>query len=133
MSGIAASSSPRALLLPVTRHWSEIAAALYGAGVVGIVAGSSGGFLATTWGWTAVVTLWLAAMALLLRDEIRLGRLELTYVGAMLAFTIWVALSNFWTISVTSTMHEVQRDLAYTGVVAAGLLLVRRKAVRFLL
>ena len=125
MTGAAALSLPRSLLLPVTRRWSEIAAAVYGVAVVSLVAGSSGGFLPTTWGWTAVVTLWLAAIALLLRDRIRVRALELVYVGGMLAFTAWVALSNFWTPSVTSTMHEVQRDVAYTGVIAAGILLVR--------
>ena len=49
------------------------------------------------------------------------------------AFTGWVALSNLWTPSVTSTMHEVQRDLAYTGVIAAGLLLVRSRSTPHLL
>jgi O-Antigen ligase len=133
MTGAEALSLPRSLLLPVTRRWSEIAAAVYGCAVVSIVAGSSGGFLPTTWGWTAVVTLWLAAIALLLRDRIRFRALELAYVGGMLAFTAWVALSNFWTPSVTSTMHEVQRDIAYTGVIAAGILLVRSRAVPQLL
>ena len=133
MTWVAASSSQRSLLLPVTRRWSEIAAAVYGAAAVGLVADSSGGFLPTTWGWTAVVTLWLAVMALILRDEIRLGTLEYVYLGGIFGFTAWVAFSNFWTPSVTSTMHEVQRDIAYIGVVAAGLLLVRRRAVRFLL
>ena len=133
MTGVAASSPTRSLLLPVTSRWSEVAAALYGVAVVGIVAGSSGGFLPTTWGWTAVVTLWLAAIALLLRDRISIRALEVVYVGGMLTFTIWVALSNLWTPSVTSTMHEVQRDIAYTGVVAAGLVLVRSRAVPQLL
>lgn len=133
MSGAAATSLRRSLFVVLARRWNEIAAAGYGLAVVGIVAASSGGYPATVWGWTAVVTLWLAVLALLLHDEIRIGRLELAYVGSALAFTIWVALSNLWTISVTSTMHEVQRDIAYTGVVAAAVVLVRQRAVRFLL
>ncbi len=114
-------------------HWEEASAALYGAAVVGVVAGSSGGYLSTTWGWTAVVTLWLAAMALLLRDGIGLQFLELAYLGAVLGFTGWVALSNLWSPSVTSTMQEVQRDIAYSGVVAAGLLIVRSSSAGHLL
>ena len=38
------------------------------------------------------MTLWVAVIALLLRERIRIRTLELVYVGGMLAFTAWVAL-----------------------------------------
>ena len=59
--------------------------------------------------------------------------LDLMYWAGLLAFGGWVALSNFWTPSVPSTMHEVQRNIAYLGVVAAGLVLVRASTTRHLL
>ena len=133
MTGVAASTLPRSLLLPVSRRWSEIAAAVYGVAVVGLVAASSAGFCPRRGAGRRSSTLWLAVIALLLRERIRIRLLELVYVGGMLAFTAWVALSDLWTPSVTSTMHEVQRDIAYTGGVAAGVVLVRSRAVPQLL
>ena len=108
-------------------------AGLYGFLVVALVAGSAGGYRATTWGWTALVTLWIAAVALLVRERVELRRLGLLFVCGLTAFGGWVALSNFWTPSVPSTMQEVQRNLAYIGVVAAGLLLVRASTTTHLL
>ena len=125
-------TAPRAQAL--TLAWLEPAGVwLYGFLVVALVAANEGGFEATTWGWCAVVTFWLAATGLLVRDRIDLRVLDLTFVAGLLAFTGWVALSNLWTPSVTSTMHEVQRDLAYVGVVVAGLVLVRRRTTHALL
>ena len=101
--------------------------------LVALVAGNAGGFRPTTWGWTALVTLWAAALALLLRRRVALRRLDLLYLGGLGAFTCWVALSNLWTASVTSTMQEVLRDVAYLGVATAAVLLVRRRTVPNLL
>ena len=106
---------------------------LYGFLVIALVAGHTGGYLPTTHGWTAVVTLWLAAMGLILRDRIEVGTHATLFLGGLVAFTGWVALSNLWTPSMTSTMHEVQRNLAYVGVVAAGLVLTSKRTVPHLL
>ena len=124
-------ATPRPLVL--TARLEPAGVWLYGFLVIALVAGNTGGFEPTAWGWCAVLTLWLAAIGLLVRDRIELHVLDLTFIGGLLAFTIWVALSNLWTPSVTSTMHEVQRDLAYVGVVTAGLVLVRRRTAHALL
>jgi hypothetical protein len=125
-----------ALARPVrlTLPWLESPGVFaFGFLVITLVAGHTGGFLPTTYGWTAIVTLWLAAMALLLRDRPALGGFDLLFLGGLVAFTGWVALSNLWTSSMTSTMHEVQRDVAYVGIVGSGLLLTRRATVPYLL
>jgi O-antigen ligase len=116
-----------------TARLEDAVAGLYGFLVVVLVAGSSGGYFSTTWGWTALVTLWLAAIVLLVRERVEFRALDLMYAGGLTGFGGWVALSNFWTPSVPSTMHEVQRNLAYIGVVAAGLVLVRASTTRQLL
>jgi hypothetical protein len=98
----------------------------YGFLVVALVASATGGFPPSTWGWCAVLTFWLAAIVLVVRVRIDLGVRDLVFAGGLGAFASWVALSSLWTASTTSTMHEVQRNLAYLGVVAAGLVIARR-------
>ncbi len=107
----------------------ELLAWLYGALLVGLLAGHEGGFLATSWGWCALVTLWLAAVALLVQERIQIGVEGLAFLGGLLAFLVWVALSNLWTTSQTATMHEVQRDLAYFGIAAATVAIANRDTI----
>ncbi len=105
----------------------------FGLLTVALSAGFAGGVRPTASGWMAVVMLWVAAVALVLRDRLEFGRLDLAFLGGLGAFTAWVALSLLWTSSITSTVHEIQHDLAYVGLVAATLLLVRRVTVSYLL
>ncbi|MFO7572831.1 MAG: O-antigen ligase family protein, partial [Gaiellaceae bacterium] len=101
---------------------------LYGFLVVALTAGSAGGYLPTTHGWTAVITLWLAAVTLMVRDRVEVSTPAVVLLGALAAFTAWMTLSAaFWSPSPTSAMHEVQRNLAYLGIVAAGLALTSRR------
>jgi hypothetical protein len=106
---------------------------LYGALLVGLVGAQSGGYFPTTWGWVGVITFALAAIALLARERASFGRAEVCFVGSLAGFSAWVALSNLWTPSMTSTMHEVQRDLGYLGLALAALLVTRRRTVPHLL
>ena len=121
------------LVLPHSTQLRSLAVFLYGFLVIALVASSAGGFRATTIGWTALATLWLATMLVLLGKRVELGRWDVVYVGGVFLFTCWVALSNLWTSSMTSTMHEVARDIAYVGIVASGLLVVRKNTVQALL
>jgi len=116
-------------LAGVLGHLDQLGAAAYGFLVVALVAASAGGYSQTTWGWAALATLWLGAVVLLARERIELGALELVFAGGLALFGAWVAFSNLWTPSVPSTMREVQRELAYIGVVATGLLVVRANGV----
>jgi O-antigen ligase len=131
--GAIAVSAPNSLIVSLTTRLDGIVAGCFGFLVVALVASSAGGYQSTTWGWTALVTLWLAAVALLVRERIELRKLDLMYLGGLMLFGGWVAVSNLWTPSVPSTMHEVQRNLAYIGVVAAGLVLARASTTRHLL
>lgn len=126
-------NSLRTVVLPHSGQLESLAVFFYGFLVIAFVAGSAGGFRATTIGWTSLATLWLATMLVLLRPRIELGRWDVVYVGGLLLFTCWVALSNLWTSSMTSTMHEVARDIAYVGIIASGVLVVRKTTVPALL
>lgn len=106
---------------------------VFGLAVVALSAGAAGGVRPTASGWMAVVLLWVAAVALLVRDPVELDVFDLVLAGGLVAFTAWVALSSLWTPSLTSTAHEVQRCLAYTGLVGSALLLVRRATATHLL
>lgn len=99
---------------------------LYGFLVVALVGSNQGGHKATTWGWCALLTLWLAVIVLLSRDRLELGPVDAVFAGAVLLLTGWTVLTTVWSSSVTSSMHEAQRGLAYLGVVTAGLVVARR-------
>jgi hypothetical protein len=102
---------------------------LLGLLLVTLVAGNEGGFRATTWAWTAMVTWWLVVLALIVKRRVALGPLDLLFAGGALAFGGWFALSAVWSRSAPSTLDEVVRYLAYAGIVAAALLLTERRAV----
>jgi hypothetical protein len=88
---------------------------------VATVAASDGGYFPESWAWLAVLTLFPAALALIASDRVRVGRLEAAFLGLLVTFSAWVLLSAFWSVSVTNTVLEAQRMLAYVG---AALLLV---------
>ena len=113
----------------LVRSGPGLLAWLYGALLVGLLAGHEGGFLATSWGWCALVTLWLAAVALLVQERVQIGAEGFVFLGGLFAFLVWVVLSNVWTASRTATMHEVQRDLAYFGIAAATVALANRATI----
>ena len=101
--------------------------------VVLVLATDHGGYYPTAWGWAALVLAWVAGIAFVLRDELALGRLEIVSVGALSLFTCWVALSTTWTVSVTSTVREIERDVLFPIGLLAALVVVRRATVsRFL-
>ena len=54
---------------------------------------------------------------------------DVLFLGALLGYLGWVALSILWSTSVTSSVLEVQRTLVYVLAAVALLLLVRRAAV----
>ena len=73
----------------------------------GAVAADRGGYFPTTWGWAAVPLCWVAVMALFVRDHISLSRLELAFLGVLLAIPGWYALSVLWSRDVPQTILEV--------------------------
>lgn len=109
-----------------------VAAFGFGAVLVGWVAADDGGWWPETWAWTALVTLGLSVLIVVLWDR-PLGWLDFVFLGAFAALGAWTALSALWSPSVPSTLDEAQRMLAYVGSVLLALLVVDRRTVRHLL
>jgi hypothetical protein len=100
--------------------------------VVGLAA-AQGGYFPGAWGWASVPAFWIAAIALLLRDHVRLNVAERVFLGAFLALAGWLALSLVWSVALPGTVLELERLLVLVGVVAAALLLSRGRFGRHLL
>jgi O-antigen ligase len=97
------------------------------------LAAADGGYFAESWGWATLAYLWLAALALIIRRRVRLGRLDLALLGSLSALAIWTLVSTAWSSSPAQTPLEAQRALLYVAAVAAVLLLAERRSVRPLL
>lgn len=101
---------------------------------LGALAAADGGYFPPAWGWTALVGLWIAAAWLLLgRVELRSGTLGLAFLGGFAGLAAWTWLSLLWTDNTVQTALESFRVLAYLGVAAALLFVVRREHVPALL
>jgi len=100
--------------------------------VVGLAA-AQGGYFPGAWGWASVPAFWIAAIALLVRDHVRLNVAERVFLGAFLALGGWLALSLIWSVALPTTVLELERMLVLVGVVAAALLLTRGRFGRHLL
>jgi O-antigen ligase len=84
----------------------------------------------SSWGWAALALAGVLAAALLVRAEVRLSRLELSFLGLLAGLAGWVALSALWSESVPQTVLEVERVLVYVAAAAAILLAGRRASAR---
>jgi tetratricopeptide (TPR) repeat protein len=94
---------------------------------MGALAAADGGYFPPSWGWTALVGLWLAAAWLLLgHAELRIGTLGVAFLGAFAGLACWTWLSLLWTENSVQTVVEGFRLLAYLGATAALVLVVRR-------
>ena len=110
--------------------------ALFFGGVVLLVAGlaaANGGYFPTSWGWSALAVYFAAAAGLILRTSVRVGRLELVFLGLVTALVAWTWLSAAWSIDLSSSILEGQRGLVLIGAIAAVLVLAPAKPVRPLL
>ncbi len=101
---------------------------------MGALAAADGGYFPPAWGWTALIGFWVAAAWLVLgRAEVYGGRLGAIFLGAVAGLGGWTWLSLLWTENTTQTALEGFRLLAYVGVVAALVLVVRRELAPALL
>lgn len=87
---------------------------------------ANGGYFPGSWGWAALVLLWLAGIALLLDEGAAIGRAGLALLGLLAALTAWTLLSVVWSSDVTQGVLEAQRDLVYVAGALAALLGARR-------
>ena len=125
----AVSVRARTFALPILDRLPSVGVWLLGFLFVSFVAGSAGGFRPTTWAWTALLSWWIAVIALIGKRRLALGFLDLTTIAGILAFTGWFALSAVWSQSVPSTLDATIRLVAYAGLVVAALLIVERTTV----
>jgi O-antigen ligase len=88
---------------------------------------ADGGYFPTSWSWSSLAVLWLAALALLVRGEMRVTRLETVAVGAFAALAGWTFLSATWAPDVSQPLLEGQRTLLYAAVLLALLLVAERR------
>jgi len=99
--------------------------------VVAALAADGGGYDPTTWGWSAVALLLVAAGCLLVGSR-RLAPLEWAFPAALAALGGWVWLSLAWSSDFAQTVEEGQRMLLYVAGAAGLLLLGRRSRVGLL-
>src|SRR5215210_239028 len=119
-------TSSRATLV---QRWAAPLVALL---TVGLLAADQGGYFPSSWGWAAIATLWALGLWLIVGTRIDAARLDAWLVGALAAFTAWVALSIAWSDSTTPSVQELERALVYVSALGAVLVLVRRSGAQLL-
>jgi O-Antigen ligase len=126
---------PRARLeiLIASPVWLRLQAWLLGFGFVVALGANSGGYWPTAWGWSALLLLFICALALLVRSDVHFGVLEAVVPTALLALVCWNVLSALWGSSLTQPAREAERTLVYAAAVFAALLLVRPRSYGALL
>ena len=113
-------------------HVRGLTPAMSGFAIVAGVAAAGGGYFPTTWGWTALVLLAIAAGALAARGRVALSRGDVLFLGALTSVVGWIALSVLWSRSVPATVLEVERSLMYLAAALAVLLVARRESAGLL-
>jgi O-Antigen ligase len=100
--------------------------------VVGL-AGAQGGYFPGAWGWATFPLLWVAALALVLRERVRVSASEWAFLGLLVGVTLWILLSATWSVASAPSVLESERGLLYVAAVAAVLLVTRSRDVPRLL
>jgi O-antigen ligase len=126
MTTLAACAGRTPSLVPALKSMSPVAVVL---GAIVSLGAADGGYFPTSWGWSALIFLWSALVALLISRRIVVSRFEIAYAGVLAGLLGWTVLSLVWTSTVTQTMYEVERTLSYVAFAAALPLVVRRDRV----
>ena len=101
---------------------------------IGALGAADGGYFPPAWGWTALVALWLVVIWLFLgRAALHGGRLAAAFAGGLVGLGAWTWLSLGWTDNTVQTVLEGFRMVAYAGVAAALVVVVRRETAPMLL
>jgi O-Antigen ligase len=105
-------------------------AAGFGLGAVGVLGlgAAHGGYFPTAWGWAVVAFVAMLVWSLTVGAVRRPTALEGVFLGALLAFACWFALSSTWG-TVSAAIDEAVRALVYVAGAAVALSIVRRATV----
>jgi O-antigen ligase len=125
--------APAVRLLRARAGWPNVAPGLAAAAVVTVVALADGGLFPRTWRLATIALLALAAAALLARERVVVTRLEWATIGALAAFTAWIAASTVWSEHPESALLEAERSLTYVAAVFAVVVLAERASLAHLL
>jgi O-Antigen ligase len=94
---------------------------------------AQGGYFPAAWGWASVPLLWSAAVALILRAQLRLSRPEMFFLVSLTGFTAWVALSTAWSTAPAESVLETERTFIYFAAGLAVLVIARSGSMRHVL
>jgi hypothetical protein len=111
---------------------AELPAAVLGLALVTPIASANGGYDSTSWGWISLVLAWVAGLALVLRPNVTLSRLELLAVGALSLFALLTLLSAAWSGDAGGSVLSFERTLVYATALPVVLLTVRRSGLLWL-
>jgi len=99
---------------------------------VGLTAAANGGYFPREWGWPTLAFLLTALVAVLVRERIALGRLELAMLGLLAAFAGWTLMSLLWSSSAAEPMLSLERTLVYVALLPAVFLTTSRRSAALL-
>jgi hypothetical protein len=94
---------------------------------------TDGGYFPVMWGWVALAFLWVALLALLLRDRLRLSAPEWAMLASFGAFIGWIGVSVLWSSNPAQTVLEVERAVLYLAAIFTVFVVAERRAVPQLL
>jgi O-Antigen ligase len=77
--------------------------------------------------------LWAVALALILRREINVCRVEYAFVLGFAVIVAWIALSALWSEAPSESLLETERALVYAAGAAAAIFVTRARQFRHLL
>lgn len=103
------------------------------AGAVGLTAAVNGGYFPTEWGWPTLAFLLVTVLAVLMRDRLNVGPLELAAVGALSCFALWTVVSISWAGTATEPVLSLERVLVYVAFLAALFLVTPRRSAPLIL
>jgi len=107
--------------------------AALGTATAGLIGAANGGYFETSWGWSALLLLWVAAIALVLGHAQRVTGAQVAVVAALSGLMLWTLASVLWAPSSGSPVREFERVLVFVSAVLAVPLIVRRSRVAALL
>ena len=105
----------------------NLAPGLMAFGLIASLGLMNGGYFATSWGWGSLAALWIAAVALVRMDRLRLGKHDLAFLGGMAGFLLLTAASSIWSTSAGAPLREVERGILVISALLAATLLARRR------